>query len=732
VTAGRVALAGSRVDWRSRSLEGIEHSAPPLIALAVVAGIAFVGATTPIAGRGDFGQWLMASRYYLGLDVPAYRTIGALPPLVPILLAGVQLVIPDPVLALEAFTVGILVLVATSFYVVGSVVLRSPVAGLLSLVGAFLITDRFLELLAFGGLFQLAAVAFINLAIAAFARAGDGGSDAPRYWAIGSGWVVLLAMTHVGTATVGIPIALAVAGISALRVRRLRWVALFRVLAPLLIALVALGIYAAVVLVPASKDYVSNPASLAYRGPGRLMSSLFAHGPTAVLVVTGAVAALAGGAIDALKRSFGGGSILFVWSAGAWGFLLAAAAAGTGTDYPRFAPIVLAPLVVAAASVLLVLTEAMVRNVQAFIASTRLQLISVLAPGLLAIITIPFATVRYQAQMNSYQPVDGTALTAAAEFVDTSLGSAPGAVLTSVRDGKWVEGLTGREALFNLPVRFAVRPDEWQRSVDADTILRSSAGLTNEFYFVKFSEPTASGGATAPTATTISMNHGGEFVDVLQLRQADTHLIGDSRTLTAQVGPVGADGSLERRDATYQTRWGQTRGAESATFTRTVTVVDEGSTMSVVDNAPGYRIESLLRPAAGMGFTSVSIDGRSARLCLPKVGEQEPCLGLLASEPDAQLRSTSQGLVVQTTTSTQLSLYLTDLTSGGDSVGLGLIDPAAVLASHDVKAAILLAIDPAFDDRRVRLEELGLHLVRQIGPYAVLEAMTNPSLPAPP
>src|SRR6185295_15860231 len=145
---------------------------------------------------------------------------------------------------------------------------------------------------------------------------------------------------------------------------------------------------------------------------------LFAHGPTAVLVVTGAVAALAGGAIDALKRSFGGGSILFSWSAGAWGFLLIAAAAGTGTDYPRFAPIVLAPLVVAAASVLLVLTDVLVRNVQVFIASSRLRLISVLAPGMLAIIAIPFATVRYQAQMNSYQPVDGTALNAAAEFVD--------------------------------------------------------------------------------------------------------------------------------------------------------------------------------------------------------------------------------------------------------------------------------------------------------------------------
>src|SRR4029079_9632348 len=110
------------------------------------------------------------------------------------------------------------------------------------------------------------------------------------------------------------------------------------------------------------------------------------------------------------------------------------------------------------------------------------------------------------------------------ELLNTPLGNAPGAVLTSVRDGKWVEGLTGREALFNLPVRFAVRPDEWQRSVDADTILRSSAALTNQFYFVKFSEPASTGSATAPGAITISMKHGGELGYALPLQQSATHL----------------------------------------------------------------------------------------------------------------------------------------------------------------------------------------------------------------
>jgi hypothetical protein len=294
-------------------------------------------------------------------------------------------------------------------------------------------------------------------------------------------------------------------------------------------------------------------------------------------------------------------------------------------------------------------------------------------------------------------------------------------VLTSVRDGKWLEGLTGREALFDLPVRYAVRPDEWQRSVDAQAILRSSGALTNEFYFVKLSDPASNGSATVPAATTIAMNHGGEFVDVLQLRRSDTRLIGASRSWTAQAGPVGTEQSIGPSSAAYISRWEQSRGAESAAFSRTVTVLAGGSTMNIVDNAPGYRIQSLLRPAFGVTFTSVGLDGRQARLCLPRVGEREPCIDVWASEPDAQLRATADGIVAETTTSTELSLYLTDDTSGGSSVGLDVIDPAAVAARHDLKAAILLATDPAYVSRRARLEALGFQLVSQIGPYAVLQ-----------
>ena len=132
------------------------------------------------------------------------------------------------------------------------------------------------------------------------------------------------------------------------------------------------------------------------------MSSLFAYGPTAAIVLMGAIAAVAGGVLDGLKRSFRGGSVILHLVRRRLGIPLGPdPIAGTGTDYPRLAPVLLAPLVVAAASAIFFLTEVMARNVQVHIPSTRLDLLSVVAAGTLAVVAIPFAMVRYQAQMNA-------------------------------------------------------------------------------------------------------------------------------------------------------------------------------------------------------------------------------------------------------------------------------------------------------------------------------------------
>jgi len=47
-------------------LPRVEPLASLLLLLAVLGGLALVLANTPIAARGDYGQWLMTSRFYMG------------------------------------------------------------------------------------------------------------------------------------------------------------------------------------------------------------------------------------------------------------------------------------------------------------------------------------------------------------------------------------------------------------------------------------------------------------------------------------------------------------------------------------------------------------------------------------------------------------------------------------------------------------------------------------------
>jgi hypothetical protein len=76
----------SRDPYPPEGASGVSGLGPLLVLGSIIAGLALVLATTPIVGRGDYGQWLMTARYYLGEPVPDYRTISALPTLVPILL----------------------------------------------------------------------------------------------------------------------------------------------------------------------------------------------------------------------------------------------------------------------------------------------------------------------------------------------------------------------------------------------------------------------------------------------------------------------------------------------------------------------------------------------------------------------------------------------------------------------------------------------------------------------
>jgi hypothetical protein len=691
-----------------------------LIALAVVVGLGVVLATTPIVARGDYGQWLMASRYYLGQHVPGYRTIPALPPFVPVALALLQLPVPDPVAALQVMNVALMVGLAASFFAVGTVVGRRPLVGVFSVLIGLLFTDRYLEMFAFGGLLQAASVMWTALAVAAFVRAGRDRGMRRRWWVAGSVALAFATLSHVGTGTVAVPAGLAVAGLSLLRLRHLGWRTLRHALVPVFVGLAVVGTYWLTVLLPASGDYVTNPASLGYRGPERLFSLLFEYWPTAVVIVTGAVMLVVGSVAELLRRSPGRHAVLAAWAIAAWGSLAVAIMTRASTDYPRFAPVLLAPLVPACALAAVNALRAMALHLHGLarrIRPTTWVTVSVVVTVLAA---APFAVERYSRQALTYQPLDARSLTSAVEWVDGMLPRTGLSVLTAVRDGKWLEGETGREALFSLPVRYAFRPTEWQRSVDAEAILRSTAALSNEFFFAKFADQVGGPTGAVPTGLLLGVNHGGEYVDLLQMAPRDTRISSPAGTVTASALAASAvERTQTDSEVAMRTDWHGPLASGETQLTQVVSLVRGGATLRLVEIATGGSLEVTLS-ASSVGIASMDIAGHEANVCFTQVGASQPCVRIVASQPDAVLEASIGGGLRVGSASGRLDLLVTDLTAGGPSIGLAQLDPGSLVVAHDVGAALLVATDPAYPFRRHRLEMLGFREVHRVGPYEIL------------
>ena len=688
---------------------------PLAVAIGLVAGLALVLVTTPIVGRGDYGQWLMTSRYYLGEDVPSYRTIAALPPLVPALLAAIRAVVGNPTVALQLMNVLLLTAIGSSFYLLAAVVTRSRIAGVVAVGIGMLVTDRFLELFAFGGLLQLASLACMLYSVAFFAHAARS-RDPSRWWWLGSAAMALAAFSHVGTALIAVPTTMVVAVLSGIQLRAIGWPALKRLSRPLLVALFIVAGYWLLVLLPSSREYVTNPASMAYRGPERLFSSLFSFWPTPIVLFGGIAAVLVGAAREIAQRQIGSYVVLLGCAAVPWVALAYSIVSGAATDYPRFSTVLLAPLVVGAAAGAVRLA-ALPRPLAPRRWRARLVLGAVVL-GLL--IAAPLAVARYNRQVSVYQPRDAASLNAAVQWIDRALGEGQQSVLTAVRDGKWLEGATGREALFSQPVRYAFRHAEWQRSVDADAILRSTAGLSNGYHRVLFTDSAAAGDVGIPVSLLLGMNHGGEYVDLLRTTPAESVIHGASGSIAASdLAPsrsVTSPGAQSARITTVRT--GGVNGEIS--FTRQVTIWRDGTTLELRDASPGNTLETFLEPPGGLALASVTGDATEATACFTEVADREPCIRLAVTQPDASLEVSDGRLRIRTARSDELRIYITVLTPGSAAVGLQILDPERLVSDHDLGAALLYAGDPAYEARSSRLEALGFSEAKAFGPYRVL------------
>lgn len=691
---------------------------PVLLALAVVAGLTLLLSLRPI-GSGDYGQWLMTSRYYLGVNVPEYREVSALPPAVPLLLALIRVFVADPLVALHLLSALILVALGSALYLAGSLLLRNAWAGAVTLAVSLVITDRFIELFAFGGLLQLTSMAFMVLSVAAFTRAGSGDELHRTWWFTGMASVALAAMSHVGTGLIAVPVALVSASLALLTQRRHGR----RLLLPVLTLLACLGlvaIYWLLFLLPASATYVSNPATMAFRGPDRLFELLLARWPTTILVVLGWCAIVLGAVRGIVLRRLDGYVVAGAWASVTWGILLYSIVTGSATDYPRFATPLLAPLMVGSAGAVLWALRALrvyLRGLGVPATTAAVRTTAVLG---IIVLAAPFAVQRYSDQSRYYELRAPASLTAAAHWIDAKLGDQQ-TVLTEVRDGKWLEGLTGRAALFSQPVRYAYRPVEWQRSVDANALLRSTGGVTSGYVSGSFTRLAERHGRSAPTGLLISANHGGEFLDLLQIGAADTTLrASDGRLSAGELHPVKMSRHAIRNEATIKTVWAGA-GEPEVSFVQSVTAYEHGTTLRVTQSAPRHRLQTTVRPVARGEFASLDIHGAEAIACFTYFGSTQPCVRIHVTHEAATLTGTKNGaLRVASRRGEGIDLLVTALTPGEASVGLQLMNPADIVTTYDVGAVLLNAADDAALSRQRRLETLGFREAHDFGPYRVL------------
>jgi hypothetical protein len=693
---------------------------PLLLLGSVLLGCAWVLATSAI-GSGDYGQWLMTARPYLGESVPDYRAASAVPPVMPFLLSLVVRTAGNPAQGIHLFAVLLLVALGLSAYVAGSSLFGTRMAGLVALIGALLLTDRFLELFAFGGLLQAGAILFLWLGVAALFRAGSRPTWEMAWWTAGGVAIGLAALTHVGTASIAVPTGLAVGLLSAKRAAP-TWRPRLPRLAPLGGSLAVVGVYWLVFLLPGGTEFARNPASLAYRGPGRLLEGMTAYWPAlgmAAVALLGLAAGLVG---EWRRRAIGPWTMLGTWIAVTLAVVLAAVVTGAATDYPRFATPLLAPVAIAAggagaAGMRLAaswLTLGLRRGTPAAW--------SVGLAGLLVAATAWPAMIAFGTQTNGYQMAEPASLQQAVAWVEANV--APGAaVLAPVREGKWIEGLSGRGALFSSAVRYSFRPDEWRRSLAADTLLRSGGALVNGYFFVRLTDDVAD--ATVPRGMAIGVNHGGEYLDLLRIAPAETRIFdGTGATLATLPNMAGAARNVtsDTLAASVISSWKGERQGAAVSFNEIVSLKSDASTLEIrataATKAPAA-FELVLHPA-DQPVTGLSLTGNMAEISFAVAGSGEPGLRVVLDGVGATVEGLADGGLRVRSSGGPVRLLITDLTGAGSSTtGTGFLDPSLLVAAYDV-GAVLLVRDDAFESRRIRLVALGFHLRQIFGPYGVM------------
>jgi hypothetical protein len=581
----------------------------------------------------------------------------------------------------------------------------------------------FFDLFAFGGILQAAAIMWLLLGAAAFGAAVRRGPRARWLSAAGAACVGLGALTHMGTAVIAVPVGVQLAVLSSVRATPKadeRW----RRLLPLVAVLGGVAVVWLLVLLPGSTELARNPASLAYRGPERLMGTLVSYWPSRLVIALGAAGVTAGAWAEVRRRRHGTWTMLASWSATTLVVVAASVVSGASTDYPRFATPIMAPLIVAVSGVLAVVLG---RAAGMFATWTGHGQRRAWAVGIVAVTVVaatPWTVIRFTDQVRGYALADAAGLDDVAAWVETNLPE-EATILAPVREAKWLEGLTGRAALFSGAIRYSFRPIEWQRSLAADTLLRGSRSLANPYFVARFSDPNPL--ESAPRIVTLSANHGGEYVDLLRTLPAATTIGRTGGGVAARLANMPSSSSDAVRTAAAATstmRWEGDRADGTVAYRQSVTLLAGGSTLEVAGETSGTvgpsGITLALRASGDVPLVSASGGSHELILTFAQLGSGIPQLRLVAGD-GANLVVRRDGTILVRGVGPSVRMTVTDLS--GSPIGppaASVLQPTSLLQVYGVRAAVLPR-DGLLATRQARLEALGFHLAADFGSYLVFD-----------
>lgn len=456
---------------------------------------------------GDSGQWLAVSRFYLGQDVPADRSVATLPPIVPLLLAALSLVAGKPG--------AIVVLAAASFAALGALsyglgrrMTGAASGGLLAVVAVVAVQPQLFEMFAVGAYPQI--VALLGMGVALFAvLALVERPDDDRSWLHLAAGVALTVLSHTPSAMVLLP-ALVVSLAYVLwssSDRRATAKRGGRVLAPVL------GLWCVFLFINRNVvfDFANVPAAFELKGPETLFDNVWRDNVQRAIFGLGLILLVTVPLFNRSASDLKGRRdlALVAWTGTVFALIGYAIVRQTGTDYPRFAAYLILPLGLAAATGIHALN---------------------LSRGATAALIVPVLLFAGHDGLNRFEAAArfyglnerSDELRATAGWLNDQPGD--GGVIAATRETKWLQALTGRDSLLYLPRVAITRPWEVERAQSAEIVMRATAGAESGRILATVNDGGTDYGKVIAVGVRIDAFDKGIYEQTLQVKDQGTIL----------------------------------------------------------------------------------------------------------------------------------------------------------------------------------------------------------------